>query len=90
MFIKRQTSDTSSNNEWQRVVLQVTTNCTASDNEWYNEWQQVATNENEWQRVVIPVNFPFFRIKEKPSRELFKSWGETWRGTSELRAEASP
>ena len=51
LFIKRQTSGTSSDNEWQwsdndwqrvtgnwwRVVQRMAT----SDNEWYNEWQQV-------------------------------------------------
>ena len=43
-FIKRQTSGTSSDSEWQRV--------TANDNEWYNEWQPVTTSgttsDNEW------------------------------------------
>ena len=46
-FIKRQTSGTSSDNEWQRV----TTSGTTSD----NEWQRVTTNDNEWQRVVQQV-----------------------------------
>ena len=58
-FIKRQTSSTSSDNEWQRVVQRVTTSSTTSDNE-YNEWQQMTTsgttsdNEwyNEWQRMT--------------------------------------
>ena len=31
-FIKRQTSGTTSDNEWQRVKT--------NDNEWYNDWQQ--------------------------------------------------
>ena len=47
-YIKRQTSATSSDNEWQRMAT--------SDNEWYNEWQQVTTSgtisDNEWQRVT--------------------------------------
>ena len=48
-FIKRQTRDTSSENEWKWVVLQVTTN----DNEWYNNWQQwVIANNNKWQRMT--------------------------------------
>ena len=51
-FIKRQTSGTSSDNEWKRVVQRVTTN----DNEWYNERQrvvqQVTTNDNGQQRVT--------------------------------------
>ena len=46
-FIKRQTSGTSSDNEWQRM--------TTSDNEWYNEWQRMTTSDNEWQRVVQQV-----------------------------------
>ena len=43
-FIKKQTSDTSSNNEWQRVVQRVTTIGITS----YNEWQRVTTSDNEW------------------------------------------
>ena len=39
-FIKRQTSATSSDNEWQRM--------TTSDNEWYNEWQRITTSDNKW------------------------------------------
>ena len=68
---KRQTGDTSSDNEWQRVVQRVTT----SGNEWHrvvqrvttsdNKWQRVTTNDSEWQRVVILANFPFFRIREE-------------------------
>ena len=41
--------DTSSENEWQRVVQQVT----ANGNEWYSKWQRevqrMATRDNEWQ-----------------------------------------
>ena len=40
-FIKRQTSGTSSDNEWQRVVQRVTMSGTTSDNEWYNEWKRL-------------------------------------------------
>ena len=43
-FIKRQTSVTSSDNEWQRM--------TTRDNEWYNEWQRMTTSDSEWQRMV--------------------------------------
>ena len=53
-FIKRQTSGTSRDNERQRVVQRVKTNdneWTTNDkechNEWYNEWQQMATSDNE-------------------------------------------
>ena len=28
---------------------------TMTDNKWYNEWQQMATSDNEWQRVVQRV-----------------------------------
>ena len=69
-FIKRHTTGTSSNNEWQRVVQRVTTNDsewqrmttseTTSDNEWYSEWQRVTANDNEWynewQRVTTNDN----------------------------------
>ena len=51
-FIKRQTSGTSSDKEWQRVVQGVA----ANDNEWCNEWQWVTTSgtasDNEWQRML--------------------------------------
>ena len=43
-FIKRQTSDTSTSKEWQRVAM--------NDNEWYNERQRVTTNDNEWQQMT--------------------------------------
>ena len=42
-----------------------------NDSEWYNEWQRVVnrvkTNVNKWQRVVISVNFSFFRMRGKPN-----------------------
>ena len=57
-FIKRQTSGTSSENEWQRMKKSGTTSeyewqqVTMRDNEWYNEWQRVTmsstTSDNEW------------------------------------------
>ena len=72
-FIKRQTSGTSSDNEWQRVVQRVTTN----DNEWQqvvqrvtkseNEWQRVTTNGNEWQQVRAVVQ----RLKTAHSPTLY-------------------
>ena len=43
-FIKRQTSGTSSDSEWQRVG-------TTTD----NEWQRVTINGNEWQRATAVV-----------------------------------
>ena len=65
-FIKRQTSGTSSDNEWQRLVQRVVTNdsqwqriitsSTTYGNEWDNEWQRVTTSDttsdNEWQRMT--------------------------------------
>ena len=61
--------ETTSDNKWQRV--------TTNDNEWQrvvqrettsdNKWQRVTTNDSEWQRVVILANFPFFRIRKKPT-----------------------
>ena len=46
-FIKRHTSGTSSDNEWQQM--------TTSDNEWYNDWQRMTMSDNEWPRVVQQV-----------------------------------
>ena len=56
-FIKRQLTGTSSDKEWQRMVIewqQVTTSgtksesewkrVTTSDNEWYNKWQRVTAS----------------------------------------------
>ena len=54
-FIKRQTSGTSSDNEWQRVVQWVTTSGTVSDNEWKRVTTSGTTRDNEWQRVTIPL-----------------------------------
>ena len=64
-FIKRQTSGTSSDNEWYNEWQRMTT----SDNEWQrvvqrvttndNEWrvvQRVTTNDNEWQRMTTSDN----------------------------------
>ena len=45
-FLKRQTSGTSGESEWQRIVQQVTTN----DKEW-QEWQRVV------QRMTTSENF---------------------------------
>ena len=48
-FIKRHTSGTSSDNEWQQM--------TTSDNEWYNDWQRMTrsntTSDNEWQQIAM-------------------------------------
>ena len=58
--MKRQMSDASSENEWQRVAKSGAPSDTKNDNqlqrmtnEWYNEWY------NERQRVVIPVKLSF-------------------------------
>ena len=51
-FIKRQTSGTSSDNEWQRVVQQVTMN----DNEWQQMATSGTTSDNERQRVTTSDN----------------------------------
>ena len=59
LFIKRKTSGTSSDNEWQqmttsgnewqrvvqRVVQRVTVSGTTSDNEWCNKWQRVTMSK---------------------------------------------
>ena len=96
-FIKRQTSGTSRDNEWQRV----TTSGTTSD----NEWQRVTTNDNEWQRVVqrmatsdnewpFQLIFPFFQIREEPTTKQPKENSlniekDLWRRPTELRAETN-
>ena len=51
-FIKRQTSGTSSDSEWQRVVQRVTT----SDNEWQRVAMSGTTNGNEWRRMTMSDN----------------------------------
>ena len=59
-FIKRQTSGTSSDNEWYNKWQRVTTN----DNNWYNEWR-VTTGGIEWREVTTSGNFgqtSFFQI----------------------------
>ena len=60
-FIKRQTSDTSSDNKWYNEWQWITVS-DKNDNEWHNkcqqvtasdkEWQQVTTNDNKWQQVT--------------------------------------
>ena len=42
---------TLSDNEWQRVVQQVTTSSKTSD-KWYNEWQWVTKSDHKWQWVT--------------------------------------
>ena len=102
LFIKRQTSDTSSDNEWyiewQRVVQRVTTSGTTSDNEWYNKRQRrqpMTTSNNEWQQVVILTIFPFYFYEHRnlplcTLKRLFKHWRGCWRETIEVRIETSP
>ena len=61
LFIKRQTSDKSSDNEWQRMTM------SGRYNEWQrvvqrettkdNEWQRVTTNDNEWQQMTMNGRF---------------------------------
>ena len=75
MFIKRQTSDTTSGNEWQRMTASGTTN----DNEWQQviqrgamsdkEWQHMTrsgtTNKNEWKRIRVRKESHFgFRMEQ--------------------------
>ena len=83
LFIKRQTSDTSSDNEWYNEWLWMTTNDDEWHNEWQrviqrettidNKWQRVTTNDNEWQQMTtndngVLANFFFFsRIREEPT-----------------------
>ena len=90
-FIKRQTSGTSSDNEWQRM----TTSGTTSDNEWQRVTTSGTTNDNEWQRVTISANFSFFQIREEattkhPKENSLNIEEDLWRRPIELRAETSP
>ena len=86
-FIKRQTSSTSSDNEWKRVVQRVTTND--------NEWQRMRTSDNEWynewQRVTVSANFSFFQIREEASTKHSEENSlnveeDLWRSPIELQA----
>ena len=51
-FIKRPTSGASSDNEWQRVVQQVTTNGNerqqVTTNVWFTEWKQIRASKKKW------------------------------------------
>ena len=51
-FIKRQTSGTSSDKEWQRVVKRMTTKA----NEWQRVINQVTKNDNKRQRQITNYN----------------------------------
>ena len=80
-FLKRQTSGTPSDNQWQRM----STSGTTSD----NEWQRVV------QRVTISANFSFFQIRQEPTTKHPKENSlnieeDLWRRPIELRAETSP
>ena len=61
-FIKRQTSRTSSDNEWYNEWHRIAT----SDNEWQRvEWKRVRTGDIEWREVTTSGNFSqtsFFQI----------------------------
>ena len=74
-FIKRQTSDILSDNEWyecqrmttsdkQQVVRRVTTSGKTRD----NEWQRMPTSDKKWERMTTSENDSFFfRIGEEPT-----------------------
>ena len=89
---------TTNDNEWQRVVQQVTTSGTTSDNEWQRVTTSGTTSDNEWQRVTtsdILANFPFFQIRKEPTTKHPKENSlnieeDLWRRPIELRAETSP
>ena len=96
MFLKRQTSDISSDNNWQGM----TRSGKKSENEWNRRWQQVKTNDrewqqmtttdNKWQQVVITRKLPYFRIEESitkhPKEDLLSTrpCGRIWRESFEL------
>ena len=50
LFMKRPTSSTSRDNEWERVAQRVKTN--ENWQMWRNEWQRVKTSDSEWQGRV--------------------------------------
>ena len=76
-FIKRQTSGTSSDNEWQRV----TTSGTTSDNEW--QWVTILAHFSFFQTREEPTT------KDPKENPLNLEEG-LWRRPIELRAETSP
>ena len=99
-FIKRQTSGTSSDNEWQRMTTidnewyNEWQQMTASDNEWYNEWQRgvqrVTTNDNEWQRVVQQVTTSYTTSDNEwqqiaMSDSEWQQWYNQWKRHSTLQ-----
>ena len=57
-FIKRRTSDISSDNEWQRLTQQVAMvqRLTTSENEWKqlttSGTRSAKTSDNEWQQII--------------------------------------
>ena len=55
-FIKRQKSDTSSDNEWFNEWQQMAMSGTTSNKEWYNKRQQMTTDDNELQRITTSDN----------------------------------
>ena len=83
-FIKRQTSGTSSDSKWWRVVQRVTTSGTTSGNKWYNEWQRVVQrvttsgtkSSNEWQRVTANMAI---------SDSEWQQWYNKWKRHSTLQ-----
>ena len=58
------------------MVHQVTT----SDNEWYNEWQRMATSDNEWQRVTTNDNewYSEWQWGTKSSTMSDNEWYNEW------------
>ena len=86
IVIKRQTSGTSSDNEWQRM--------TTNDNEWQRVVQRMTASDNEWQWVTISANFSFFQIRKEPTTKHPKENSlnleeDLWKRPIELRGETS-
>ena len=83
-FIKRQTRDSTSDNEWKRVAQQVT----MSNKKWQWGVQRMTTNKSKW---LFQLNF-FFRVREKsitrhPEKYPFdqKSCEVPWKGQIQLK-----
>ena len=69
-FVKRQTSSTSSDNEWQRM----TSSCTTSDNEWQRVTTSDTTSDKEWQRMARVTASESSGTANENGTVHFKEW----------------
>ena len=90
LFIKRQTSGTSSDNEWYNEWVRVVQRVTTSDNKWYNEWQRMTTSDNEWckkwQRVTTSNTTSDKKWQQiAMSDREWQQWYNQWKRHSTLQ-----